>query len=66
MKQGVKLFGGWLGHSPNLTRIALLWSQIKQLQNKKHRISAAGLNKIALKILGRSHQLTTNLSTKAY
>ena len=42
-----------------------LWSQMKQLQSIKPAISAVGPKKIALKIWGRSCQLSSNLSTKA-
>ena len=53
MKRGVNLYGGQPGNSPNLKPIDSLWSKTKQLQGIKLAMSAVGLKKIALKILGR-------------
>ena len=52
-KQDVKLFGGWLGNSPDLNPIESLWSQMKQLQSKERVMLAAGLKKNRSKNLGK-------------
>ena len=45
-KQAVNLFSSWPGNSPDQNLIESLWYQMKQLQNKEHTISAAGLKKL--------------------
>ena len=52
-QHGVKLFGGWLGNSPDLNPIESLWLQMKQLQSKERATSATGLKKIASKVWGK-------------
>ena len=50
---GVTLFPGWPGNSPDLNPIKNLWSQIKDMQRDEHGTSAAGLKKIAEKVWRR-------------
>ena len=47
---GVRLFPGWPGNSPDINPIENLWSQMKHMQRHERATSIKGLKKIAQKV----------------
>ena len=64
-QHGVKLFGGWLGNSPDLNPIESLWLQMKQLQSKERATLATGLKK-SLQSLGEDHAVLPQISLRKH
>ena len=49
-RNGVRLFQGWPGNSPDLNPIENLWSQMKHLQRTKRATSKEAIKKIVRKV----------------
>ena len=47
---GIKLFQGWPGNSPDLNAIENAWSQMKHIQTGECATSEAGLKKVARRV----------------
>ena len=47
---GIKLFQGWPGNSPDLNPIENAWSQMKHIQRRERATSEVGLKKIARRV----------------
>ena len=62
-RNGIKVFQGWPGNSPDLNPIENVWSQMKHMQRRERATSIDGIKKIAKKVW---RQLSPDYLEKLY